>query len=332
MSEPLDAPDPGQEQEKNPNFQIIFNGLCAFVPSSDIDTTKPDKVDVLLINTEHPRAEKLKYDHKEEHRALLKYELKDVDPGANPSKDACGLWMLEDEQLTLEILTRNEEVGVAESPKRPLKLKLDKVPRIDKILPEARELDPEATGDKPDLVIARMTIDQGILEPFRIGSFMNEEIVAQFVPPEDPPVVHALVTKLRLAFNLNSDEEVVIHSKNFGPGLTAGDVRQLTLKAPPPDRLVEISVSNLCCGRFMDYEADEIGELPAQDTDFEYHFLLSKEFERLVEKRVRLPIPVPVKYKVVKPDLSELEPAGGGETIRCNLSLINPKPTAIEGV
>ena len=311
-------------------FRAVFSGLCAFVPDVNIDGEKaPSSFDVLLIETEHEdRSPKLHFKPHEEHRPVLRYELGDVFPDMkSEDREAHGLWTLEREELTLEVQKKNPEGKWVSWGGHSLAVKkenLSLLPRIDRILPDARNLDPKAQGDDPELVVARFIIDQGELEYHDIGHYNGENIVCQFVPP--PPdgdaVIQELATKMRLTLQLNCDERIVIHSKAFGDDIKGEDVRSLVLNPCPPSGEIEIGISNLCCGYYMDYVAP-VEELPARDTDFEFHFMLSDAFDDLTgdDGHVHLPIPVPVRYRTLPPEDEGDE--GGGETIRCNLSLYN---------
>ncbi|HKH44784.1 MAG TPA: hypothetical protein VKM72_08980 [Thermoanaerobaculia bacterium] len=310
-------------------FRIVFSGLCAFVPDRDLDGKfKPTKMDVLLVDTNHDRAKKLYYKHDYRHLPVLKYDLKDVDCSQNTSVGdtfAHGIWTLSREQLKLEV--RKRGTGSASMPPKPeakpFKVDLPLVPRIDKIFPEARELDTGALGASPKLVVARFSVDQGEFSHYAVGHYNDEDILVKFVPSKDPSPAKPVAYKVQFTLGLASDEEVVIRSRKFGASPGAPDLRHVVF-LPPADGVVAVEISNLCCGQFMGYgEAYE--EVPERDTDFEYHFMLSKNFDDLAKKHVRFPISVPVYYRSERPLEVAETAAGGGETVRCNLSLFNPR-------
>ncbi len=302
-------------------FQVIFSGLCAFVPDTDIDKTAPSHIDVLLVDTDDSRTDDLKFDHYDDHFPILKYRAEDEPGGAAPlgDRDSRGFWTLREEHLVFDV--RNNVTKVV-SAKRPFSLgSISSLPRMDKVFPPANELDPGALLDNPNFVIARLVLDQGTLADFEIGKINDGDITAQFVPP--PPsgvaVTQTLAIKVSLTLTLDDDEEVVFHSKDFNAmASTDPDVRSVVV-GPKPGGTVQVSVMNLCCGYFMEKKKDN-SEKPAQDTDFEYFYILAKDFDQF-QDFTQLPIPVPVSYPAIPPVAGD----GGGETARCNMVLFNGK-------
>src|SRR6202035_4748183 len=239
-------------------FQILFSGLCAFVPDTDIDTTPPSHVDVLLVDTDHGDKKYLKFPHDDDdHFALLKYDLGDTTGGVstvNIDRDSKAFWTLQDEQLTIEVRKRLPKGGTQVSPPRPFTLgNLSALPRMDKIFPLAKDLHAGALGVKPDRIKARFRLDQGTFHQDTIGGYQGQDITVQFVPP--PPggaaVTQTLAINVALTLDLDDDEEIVIHSQAFRPGFltTDPDVRSVVLN-PNPGDAVEVKVMNLCCSYY----------------------------------------------------------------------------------
>jgi hypothetical protein len=307
-------------------FQMLFSGLCAFVPDTDIDKTSPSQMDVLLVNTDHDDKSFLKFEHEEDHFALLKYNLGDTPGGiVAEDRDSQGFWTLNAEHLTIEV---RKHGSAAPSPPRAFTLgDVTALPRIDKIFPPAKTLHPEALGNNPSRIKARLRITQGTLKQFTIGQFLNTDITVQFVPPPPGGVLappQTLATKIALTLELDPSEEVVIHSKAFGINSSPADpdVRTLALNPQPAGGAVEVSLVNLCCGYFMDKRTRK-SETPRQDTDFEFFYILANDLPNFV-KHAQYPIPVPVGYRAEPlPPLANDHSGGGGETARCNMALFN---------
>lgn len=308
-------------------FQILFSGLCAFVPDTDIDTTPPSHVDVLLVNTDHADKQHLKFPHDDDdHFTLLKYDLGDTTGGSSTvyaDHDSKAFWTLQGEQLTIDVQKRLPGGGTQTSAPRVFTLgDLSALPRMDKIFPLAKDLHPGALGGNPTRIKARLRLDQGTLHQHTIGDYQGQNITVQFVPlpPGGVAVTQTLAVKAALTVELNDDEEVVIHSQAFKPGFstTDPDVRSVVLN-PKPGGVVEVKVMNLCCSYYME-KVKFPAEVPRQDTDFEFFYLLARDFLTFVN-HAQFPIPVPIAYQSVPPPPPL--PGGGGDTARCNMALFN---------
>lgn len=306
-------------------FRLIFSGLCALRPNADIES-RPSQVDFLLVDTDSIRqaeVAKLKLLPHDRHLAVLRFSEKDV--RGRETENADVVWMLEKEQIAFEIKTRTGAGGSNPSPKRKLTIgDLSAVPRIDKVFPDGRFLDPEAEGPNPRKLIARLSITEGLVQHHKIGRYRESDVVAQFVPPPGSgvPVVQRLAFKVAVTLELNTDEEIVIHSKKFADGEgAADDFRTVTLGPVAVGKLIEVIAANVCCGDFMDII--ELEDVPVPDRDFEFFYLLCKDFVALAGDFDRFPIPVPMLFpsKGAKGE-------GGGEPIRCNLALFNFVPSA----
>src|SRR5436305_13166090 len=83
-------------------LEILFSGLCAFVPRSDSETPA---VTVLLVNTASEFCKKLSKPP-EPHYPIFKFNLTNLKggaPAAGVDGLARGLWLLDAENVTFEI-------------------------------------------------------------------------------------------------------------------------------------------------------------------------------------------------------------------------------------
>ena len=297
-------------------FQIVFSGLCALVPDKDLDAgEKPTRVDVLLVDSKDKAALKLPTKH-EPHFPLLRFKLSDAAGNFNGAAgESYGMWTLENEDLSLEV--RNVTTKQISTPDELVVDPLKNVPRIASIMPDHPDLDPLTLSTNPQTAIARFAIEQGRLVEFKLAQFLGEDVLGAFVPPPENqnPVIQKLAHKVALQLDLEPDEEVVIHARDFGLASGAPDSRQLVL-GPVPG-VVTVEITNLCCGYFLQKDED-FSDLPEADDDFDLFYILLKDFgDTLVKEYTRLPIPVPISYKAKNQPTG----AGGAEPIRCNLAL-----------
>src|SRR5947209_17457900 len=75
-------------------FRVIFGGLCALVPRE-----KQNQLDILLVNTQHARADKLNH-QPPLHVPRLEFHLSDLAGGGGPLSTQ-GYWRLEFEDLSI---------------------------------------------------------------------------------------------------------------------------------------------------------------------------------------------------------------------------------------
>lgn len=328
-------------------FRLKFAGLCGFVPDRPLEPgARLDKMDVLLVNTRHESAQGL-YKRPEPHTPMLQFDMRNV-PGVNGTMgDAKGLWDLADEDLRLYTRSRGGarwrdlDRGISvngnlagRSGDRPRAQEEEHnlcwVPAIDEVLPGAGEVHPDCLAERPNTgrVRARFRLRQGLLKTHDVGKYLDDYVVAQFVPPPAgrPAVTQALAHWVAVEItNLPDDEEIMLVSYSLSQG---GEKRKLVL-ASAGDPEVEVEIRNLCCGYYFAGERDE-AEAPDTDYDFEALYLLSRDFERLRNEHARLPVPVPVSYAHRRNgSFDRPVERGGVDPLRCTMGLYNPSSASL---
>jgi hypothetical protein len=175
---------------------------------------------------------------------------------------------------------------------------------------------------------ARIKLDKGTLRTAALGVYRRKTVTAQFVPPpkERPGRKQALPRQVALeVLAIPDDVEVQVRAKRF-----AGEPKERVLRLRPiPDvkrpgkKLVEVEVRNLCCESII---ADkDVEDFPEADLDFEYFYLVAKNYETLKKDYVRFPVPVPVEF-----NNDSHSGQSGGDTIKCSVARFSAPPAARE--
>ncbi|HVT18674.1 MAG TPA: hypothetical protein VHQ90_21145 [Thermoanaerobaculia bacterium] len=325
-------------------FRLKFSGLCAFVPNKPIDDD-PDYVDVLLVNANYDSDSDFgqTIGPLEPHTPNVWFTLRDLAGVREPQGDYQhhgAMWLLVGEQINIGFSKNGEPVPREKRLKivhRSMKEKapdsrlkeedyFDWVAPMEKIHPQACDVDPRCLDLKPppDLVIARIRLDDGVLKSDKIGKVNDKAVIAQFVPPlADEPCKQALTHRVVLELEVPDDVSVVLTTSEFGDSAV---LRQATLGPPTQSAAqgageVKVLVSNLCCGYYLGEATDLPGpvEPPGSDGDFKAFYILAKD---PVKAGTPLPIPVPVEYDTTGGQ-------GGSEPIHCNVALFRPYPPVV---
>ena len=325
-------------------FQMRFAGLCAFVPEKDLGF-EDNHVKVLLVDPGAGPKGLLSRELRP-HSRILRFPIANL-AGVNGSggtmKDLKGTRELDEVDLTLHLRPQGAQDGnndvaldggvqivsnTGGQAIKPLVYTVEEtnfswIPCMDEILPEA-VVNPDYLGDfsqvGPEKILgARIRLDQGTLRTDAVSTHQEDFVVFQFVPtPYDGTLVRqAMAHWAALDVDIDDGFDVVIRAQPFGPnGPTA--VEELVL-SPIGQETVVVDVSNLCCGHYIDEDAEDGGTAPEAEVDFEAYYLLCREPQALKEKYGQLPIPVPVHYNG-KANGSVDTVSGGGTGNDCQMA------------
>jgi hypothetical protein len=300
-------------------FRIVFGGLCALVPRE-----KDHELDILLVNTQHPRADRL--NHKPpRHVPRLEFDLADLTGGpGGPHKSAHGYWRLEFEDLAISAkgspqpLTFEGKLNQIKSGKAGKNHDFAWIPSLKSVCPAIGKIEADCFAVKPStdarkgFIVGRLALKQGKARIHAVSAYRGSEVVTEFVPkPDRSSAARAAMPHLAEVSSEVDDGEVVTLTATRFDGKKK---RTLRLGPAEPGGEIEVYLTNLCCGGYQD---EDPSQLPKEDDDFECFYILYDNFDTLRVDLPQLPLPVPVEFA------SKVNPkgtAGGGHPIECSMA------------
>lgn len=322
-------------------FRMRFAGLCAFVPEKDLGF-EDNHVKVLLVDPGAAPKGLLSRELRP-HSRILRFPVANL-AGVNGSggnmKDLKGTRELDGVDLTLCLRDRDTKEyrslngglqivsNTGGQAIKPQIFTLEEtnfawIPCMDDILPVA-EVNPDFLGDfsqvGPEKILgARIRLDKGTLRTDAVSTHLEDFVVFQFVPtPYHGTLVRqAMAHWAALDVDVDVGFDVVIRLQPFGPN-GPNAVEELVLSSKSQEAVV-VDISNLCCGHYIDDDAEDGSTAPEAEVDFEAYYLLCREPLALKEKYGQFPIPVPVHFNS-KPDTGVDMVEGGGTGNDCQMA------------
>lgn len=307
------------------NFRIVFGGLCALVPRVNQDPSK-NQLDVLLINTQHARADQLNH-QPPLHVPRLEFNLSDLAGGGGPAATQ-GYWRLNFEDLVISAksssgpiafgdLSRVQSGSTGGNPN----LDFSWIPSLQSVCPGAGKVEADCYAPQPSIdpkqgfIAGRLILDKGVPSVRQVADYRGSEVMAEFVPkPTGSTAARAAMPHLaQVSISVDDGAVVTITGTRFDGKAS----RALRLGPAPSGGGIEVHLTNLCCGGYQDGDPNQ---LPKEDDDFECFYILCDNFAQLRADLPQLPIPVPVDY-VAKPPLGpNLAVGGGAHPIECSMT------------
>jgi hypothetical protein len=320
-------------------LRVNFNGLCAFVPRGE-NEWRTERIDVLLAKAPPPE-----YEDEDEyanpaklHLAVLKFDLKNLRGDHGLMGKADGFWRLENEDvrfltvrpdgsdpLPLRGKVRMKLWGRIPGSSKPQGDPPDKdqesditwLPEMSKVLPEAANVSKRWLSDDPTpRVVSRVFLEKGLMVTGEVASYLSKVVVGQFVPARstEKPYMQAVAHSVSMETRVRADRYVLVWARNYSTS------RERTLILRPIADVLELQVSNFCCGYALTERGLGVG-IPQADEDFENLYQLCEHYDE-VEEQFELPIPVPVEFPVEK----EGDSSGGADPLRCTGVRFNVVP------
>ncbi|HEV3459680.1 MAG TPA: hypothetical protein VHG32_24270 [Thermoanaerobaculia bacterium] len=304
-------------------FRIVFGGLCALVPRE-----KEHELDILLINTQNDRAGKLSH-VPPLHVPRLEFDLADLTGGSSVPAGTLGYWRLKFEQLAISAkgssqpLTFAGDLSTIQSGKTGAGIKPSRdfswIPDLRSVCPLAGNVEADCFAAQPVMganrgfIMGRLTLDRGVANVRDVSSYRGDEVMAEFLPKyAGSTAARAAMPHLaQVTMDVDDGEVVTITGKRFD----GKKPRSLHLGPAKPGDEIEVHLTNLCCGGYLDVDDSKP---PKEDDDFECFYILCQNFDELLRKLPRLPIPVPVEFATA-PKKGSLV-GGGGNPIACSMT------------
>jgi hypothetical protein len=305
-------------------FRIVFGGLCALVPRE-----KEHQLDILLINTQNARADKLSH-VPPLHVPRLEFDLANLTGGSSVPAGTLGYWRLQFEQLAISAKGSSQPLTFAgnlttiqsgkTSTNPPSSRDFSWIPDLTSVCPPAGNVEADCfaaqpvMGLKKGFIMGRLTLDRGVANVRDVSSYRGDEVLAEFVPkPGGSTAARAAMPHLaQVAIDVDDGEVVTITGTRFD----GKKPRALHLGPAKPGGAIEVHLTNLCCGGYLDVDGSKP---PKEDDDFECFYILCQNFDELLRKLPRLPIPVPVEFATVTNPITGIA-GGGGNPIACSMT------------